>query len=62
MSRYNDEEWSNLIAADPEWTREETDYLLDLCEALALKFFVIADRYNVRVLQLYLTAMLNCNA
>lgn len=55
VSRYNDEEWSNLIAADPEWTREETDYLLDLCEALALKFFVIADRYNVRCILLVAT-------
>ncbi len=50
MSRYNDEEWSNLIAADPDWTREETDYLLDLCEQFALKFFVIADRYEVGLL------------
>jgi SANT/Myb-like domain of DAMP1 len=45
--RYDDEEWQNLIAHDSAWTREETDYLLEMCEAFDLRFIVIADRYNV---------------
>lgn len=47
VHRYNEEEWNNVIAKDPAWSREETDYLLDLCEALDLRFLVIADRYEV---------------
>ena len=33
------------MAADPAWSREETDYLLDLVEALDTRWLVIADRY-----------------
>lgn len=43
--RYNDEEWKSLIEADEDWTKEETDYLLDLIEMLDMRWFVIADRY-----------------
>ena len=46
--RYNDDEWNNVLVKDPDWTREETDYLLDLCAQFDLRFIVIADRYNVR--------------
>eukprot|EP00882_Tetradesmus_deserticola_P032191 GHRQ01036439.1.p1 GENE.GHRQ01036439.1~~GHRQ01036439.1.p1 ORF type:complete len:296 (+),score=146.40 GHRQ01036439.1:869-1756(+) len=28
------------------WTKEETDYLLDMLEAYDLRFVVVADRYN----------------
>ena len=45
---YNDEEWNHIVPRDPEWGRAETDYLLDLCQGLDLRFLVIADRYNVR--------------
>lgn len=45
--RYNEEEWNNVIARDPNWSRQETDYLLDLCQAFDLRFMVIADRYEV---------------
>ena len=45
--KYNDEEWNNVIAKDPDWSREETDYLLDLCELYDLRFIIIADRYEV---------------
>ena len=31
---------------DDECVQEETDYLLDLCERLELRFVVIADRYS----------------
>lgn len=47
IHRYNSEEWENVIAKDPDWTREETDYLLDLCSQFCLKFHAIADRYEV---------------
>ena len=45
--RYDEEEWENLIEADPTWSRAETDYLLDMCERFELRFLVIADRYEV---------------
>lgn len=31
------------------WTKEETDYLLDLLEQFDLRFVVVADRYNVSI-------------
>lgn len=43
--RYNDEEWKSLIQADDDWTKEETDYLLDLIEEMDMRWFAIADRY-----------------
>lgn len=52
VHRYNAEEWDNVIAKDPDWSREETDYLLDLCELFSLRFLVIADRYEVLTCQL----------
>ena len=45
--RYDEEEWENIIVKDPAWSRDETDYLLDLCEAFKLRFVPIADRYEV---------------
>jgi DNA methyltransferase 1-associated protein 1 len=48
LYKYDDEEWESLIKADSAgWTREETDYLLDLCELYDLRFVVITDRYQV---------------
>lgn len=49
IHRYNSEEWENVVAKDPDWTREETDYLLDLCDQFCLKFMVVADRYEVQI-------------
>jgi DNA methyltransferase 1-associated protein 1 len=46
--RYDEEEWADLVPPDAAWTREETDYLLDLCAVYQLRFLVIADRYDVR--------------
>ncbi len=48
--RYDEDEWNALIEKDAEWSRQETDYLLDLCERFDLRFPVIADRYNVSVI------------
>ena len=36
-----------MLVKDPAWTREETDYLLELCELFDLRFVIIADRYAV---------------
>lgn len=47
VARYNDEEWEHLIDPEPGWSREETDYLLDLCELFDLRWLVIHDRYEV---------------
>lgn len=44
--RYNDEEWRSLITQDPAWSREETEYLLDLVQDLDMKWLAIADRYD----------------
>ena len=46
--RYDEEEWTNIVAPDPDWTREETDYLLSLCDLYDLRFLVIGDRYEAR--------------
>ena len=47
--RYDDEEWDNLVVKDPDWSREETDYLLSLCDLYDLRFIVIGDRYEVGI-------------
>jgi hypothetical protein len=46
--RYDEEEWAALIApTSGDWSRGETDYLLDLASQLDLRWVVIADRYHV---------------
>ncbi|KAJ1553932.1 hypothetical protein HK096_005743, partial [Nowakowskiella sp. JEL0078] len=42
---YTDEEYRNILQ-DPFWSREETDYLLELCRIYDLRWIVIADRYE----------------
>lgn len=44
--KYDNEEWAALIAEDPNWTREESDYLLDLVQRMDMRWVAIADRYN----------------
>ena len=44
--RYNDGEWKSLVKPDADWTKEETDYLLDLIETLDMRWFAVADRYK----------------
>mmetsp|Transcript_29148 Transcript_29148/g.74368 ORF Transcript_29148/g.74368 Transcript_29148/m.74368 type:complete len:433 (-) Transcript_29148:246-1544(-) len=49
LARYNDEEYDSLVKSlhsSHEWSREETDYLLTMCERFDLRFNVIADRYE----------------
>lgn len=45
--KYDDDEWAQILVKDPAWSRQETDYLLDLCEQFDLRFLIIADRYAV---------------
>eukprot|EP00249_Psilotum_nudum_P011963 c23493_g2_i1 orf=562-1953(+) len=42
---YTDEEYNRYLH-DPNWTRQETDQLFDLCEQYDLRFIVIADRFH----------------
>ncbi|KAK6937230.1 DAMP1, SANT/Myb-like domain [Dillenia turbinata] len=42
--KYTDEEYEKYLT-DPEWSKEETDQLFDLCERFDLRFIVIADRF-----------------
>lgn len=41
---YSDGEYE--VLKDPDWSREETDYLFDLCREYDLRFFIIWDRYS----------------
>ena len=50
--RYDEEEWRNVILPDHDWSREDTDYLLDLCDLFRLRFIHIADRWQVCDLRL----------
>lgn len=42
--RYTDDEYTRLFATD-EWTREETDLLLDLTEKFDRRFIIVKDRF-----------------
>ncbi|EPS72277.1 hypothetical protein M569_02481, partial [Genlisea aurea] len=42
--KYTDEEYEKYLA-DPNWTKEETDQLFDLCQRFDLRFIVVADRF-----------------
>eukprot|EP00894_Picocystis_sp_ML_P004594 jgi/Pico_ML_1/55111/g858.t1 len=46
LVQYNDEEYKELLSDDPDWSREETDHLLNMCETYDLRFVVLADRYR----------------
>ncbi|KAI8330854.1 hypothetical protein BC941DRAFT_456505 [Chlamydoabsidia padenii] len=43
--QYTDKEYAKDLK-DPDWTKEETDYLMDLCRRYDLHFYVISDRYQ----------------
>ncbi|KAL5342585.1 hypothetical protein BJX70DRAFT_386080 [Aspergillus crustosus] len=43
--RYNADEYNRHLRSD-EWSREETDYLMELVEEYDLRWVVIADRYD----------------
>ncbi|XP_058761153.1 SWR1-complex protein 4-like [Vicia villosa] len=44
ITSYTDEEYEKYLT-NPNWTKEETDQLFDLCDRFNLKFIVIADRF-----------------
>ncbi|KAI8086449.1 uncharacterized protein BX664DRAFT_335822 [Halteromyces radiatus] len=43
--QYTDKDYDKHLK-DPTWTKDETDYLMDLCKRYELRFPVIADRYQ----------------
>ncbi|PWN20577.1 hypothetical protein BCV69DRAFT_282786 [Microstroma glucosiphilum] len=42
---YSSDEYSQHLR-DDDWTREETDYLIELCTMYDLRFVIIADRWD----------------
>ena len=42
---YSNDEYHQHLR-DDEWTKEETDYLIDLCQQYDLRFVIITDRYT----------------
>lgn len=44
VASYTDEQYSQHLKAD-DWTRSETDYLMNLCREYDLRWILIADRY-----------------
>ena len=46
---YDEEEWAKCVPKDAEWGRPETDYLIRLCQQFDLRFLVVADRYEARL-------------
>lgn len=45
--RYTDEQYDKLLQSD-DWSREETDYLMDLVQEYDLRWVLIGDRYDYR--------------
>ena len=42
---YTDEQYETLLKSD-DWTKAETDYLMELCQDYDLRWILIADRYE----------------
>ncbi|KAH9045254.1 hypothetical protein EDB85DRAFT_2137336 [Lactarius pseudohatsudake] len=42
---YSQDEYTNLLE-DPEWTKEETDYLFNLVREYDSRFYIVTDRYE----------------
>lgn len=47
IPKYDEKEYNMLLLCD-QWTKEETDYLLDMCTRFDLRFVVIHDRWDRR--------------
>ncbi|EHY55909.1 swr complex subunit [Exophiala dermatitidis] len=45
VASYTDEQYQSYFKSD-DWTKEETDYLIELCRDYDLRWVVIADRYD----------------
>eukprot|EP01066_Platyproteum_vivax_P020624 Platyproteum_vivax@DN8555_c0_g1_i1.p1 len=45
--RYTPDQWNcHISKLDAEWSRQETDHLMDLCERFDLRFHIIFDRFD----------------
>ncbi|KZT36690.1 hypothetical protein SISSUDRAFT_1120791 [Sistotremastrum suecicum HHB10207 ss-3] len=42
---YSLDEYTRLLE-DPEWTKEETDYLFSIVKEYGMRFYIISDRYD----------------
>ena len=47
---YSDEVYESNFKSE-DWTREETDYLMELCREYTLRWIIIADRYDSESIQ-----------
>ncbi len=45
MTDYTDSEYGQYLE-DEHWTKQETDYLFDLCKTYDLRFYIIHDRWD----------------
>lgn len=45
IPKYNDAEYESYFKTD-QWTKEETDYLFEMCNTYDLRFIVICDRWE----------------
>lgn len=45
IPKYDDKQYNMLLICD-QWTKEETDHLMDLCTRFDLRFVVIDDRWD----------------
>ncbi|KAI7886158.1 hypothetical protein K492DRAFT_178311, partial [Lichtheimia hyalospora FSU 10163] len=47
--KYTDDEYDKYLAdIDPDWSKEETDYFMDLCRKYNMRFIIITDRYSYK--------------
>ena len=45
MCSYTDAEYNQYLS-DDNWSKQETDYLFELCKRYDLRFFVVHDRWD----------------
>lgn len=45
MYSYTDAEYNQYLS-DDNWSKQETDYLFELCKRYDLRFFVVHDRWD----------------
>lgn len=45
IPKYDDKQYNMLLICD-QWTKEETDYLMEMCTRFDLRFIVIDDRWD----------------
>lgn len=45
VASYTEEQYQNFLVSE-DWTKEETDFLMELCRTFDLRWLLIADRYD----------------